>query len=346
MRIYAVILVFLLPSLCLAQPGVDKGKFVQKEKERSLICGGLDSVLAKRGTWKKNEDYLVFADRSFPKSQYKFVFDRIDSMYGLVKKSLPSLNGFEPRWHRGIFGEPYIPNGPVPYSFQSMYYSFICDNFQKKIIVNDETFNWVYVFVNYVNWFMKFSDSLDINSDGKIKAVYTLPPVADTWKGLKVYELRGTPGHSARAVIIGRNGKLPWRSLTQKQYLTGMKIKIEKLLARSKPNSFSERDYTEQLNYINNYLATTNSETLDKVAFINPKATWGFKGEFGSENEGGYKLVLSGLGEVYFDKTLPRYVPQLIQFYWSYEYGSASQLFQKQLEENFPLEKLKAMIDK
>ena len=48
----------------------------------------------------------------------------------------------------------------------------------------------------------------------------------------------------------------------------------------------------------------------------------------------------------YFKLNLPRYVPQMIVLYWSWDKNGPCQDFKKQLEENFPVDQLKAMIDK
>lgn len=345
-RILVLIILF-IPVICFAQVSFDKDKFMQHEREQSKICGGIDSVMAKKGSWKKVSDDHAFPDKTFPLSQYKFVNTRIDSLFGFFKESLPLLNGFEPKWQRGMRGNSYFANGPVPYTFQSHYLHYTCNTNLNKILLGDETSTWAYVFVNQLSWFMYEADTLDINHDGKVKTVFQLPPVVGKWKGSKVYELKETFTRSVRSVIIGRNGKLPWRSLTQLQYLIGMKNKWQNELKKFPAGSGYERDYTKKLRYINDYLDSAKEETLQQPAIIDPKSgIWGFKGKFGDEDKGGYKLVLSGLGEKYFDKSLPRYVPQLIQLYWSYGNSTPEFFFKKQFEENFPLEKLKAMIDK
>jgi hypothetical protein len=87
---------------------------------------------------------------------------------------------------------------------------------------------------------------------------------------------------------------------------------------------------------------------LQQAAIIDPKSgIWGFKGKFGNEDAGGFRLVLLTANESYFDINLPRYVPQLIQVFWKYTAQDPVALrVIKQFEENFPLEKLRGMIDK
>jgi hypothetical protein len=201
-----------------------------------------------------------------------------------------------------------------------------------------------------MNWFFKDVDKWDINDDGIMKTVLQLPAITKAWKGMWVYEpdfFSGGPARIiSRTVILGRNGKLPWRSLTQKEYLTGLKNDYEKQLVKFKEGSGYHADYKQKLKYISDYFAAASEDTLKKTAVIDPKAgIWGFKGKFGKEDKGGLKLVLFGGGEKFFDKSLPRYTPQLIQLVWKYNPNDpvAMQVI-KQFEENFQLEKLKAMI--
>jgi hypothetical protein len=345
MKRSAIILLHLITCLSsIAQPTDKMNDYYLKQ---SAACGGMDSVLGRKGSWKKTEDADAFPDKTFPRSQYKFLYARMDSIYGLLKEAITDLHGFEPRWYRGIRGDPYTPNGPVPYKFTTMFFEYYCNTNSKKMFLGDETSTTVYVFINTLNWFLYKADTLDINDDGKIRTVYQLPPKDGQLKGMTVYKLKGSGFYDERAIIIGRNGKIPWRSITQKQYLTGLKNQFEKKLAQSRKGSGSERDYTEKLKHIHDYLAIAEEQTLQQTAIIDPKSgIWGFKGKFGEEDTGGFRLVLFAGSDTYFDKNLPRYVPQLIEVYWSYNPYIVSQQVKNQFEKNFPFDKLKALIDK
>jgi hypothetical protein len=322
-------------------------KMAAHHQQQSMVCGGMDSIFGRKGSWKKTEDDLVFPDKTFPRAQYKPIYARIDSIYKLMKEIFTDLSGFEPRWHRSIRGQSYIPNGPVPYKFSTLFFEYYCNTNFKKLFLGDETSTSVYIFINHLNWFLYQADTLDINDDGKMKNIYQLPPKVEQVQGLTVYKLRTTPFFETRGIILGRNGKVPWRSISQKQYLTGLKNQYHKQLARFNKNSSYNADYTKRLKHIDDYLAVANEETLLQPAIIDPgSGIWGFKGKFGDENEGGFRLVLWAGGEAYFDKNLPRYVPQLIEVYWSFNNYQVSQLVKNQFENNFPFEKLKAMMDK
>jgi hypothetical protein len=85
------------------------------------------------------------------------------------------------------------------------------------------------------------------------------------------------------------------------------------------------------------------SETeLQQPAIVDNSSTI-FKG-FTTDENGGRMMVV--VNPDYFKLNLPRYVPQMIVLYWSWDKNGPCQDFKKQLEENFPVDQLKAMIDK
>jgi hypothetical protein len=355
----------------------------------SKLCGGMDSIWSRKGTWKKHEDAVIFPDKTFPKNQYAQLNSRIDKIMPLMKEAFPDLSGFEPRWYRVIDGTSYIPDGPVPYEFSSLYFTYYCNDNIKKILLGDETGNWIYVYFNHLAWFCyKEVDDWNINDDGKMIRVYRVPPKVGTWKGMTLYAPH--TNEFDRAVVVAHDGKLPWHSLTQKQYLTGLKNKLQtefqktmdgyddyeenvkkniaenskstspqapkiKQALESQLSNFqsskeghksqTKKFYGEKLKYIDDYLDSASAEALQQVAIIDPKyGAFEFKGTFGDENNGGTRLI--AVGSKYFKMDLPRYVPQFIVLYWQWTQDPVSLRFREQFEENFPLEKLKAMIDK
>jgi hypothetical protein len=353
--------------------------------EQSKVCGGIDSVLRRAGTWKKESDDLAFPDKTFPKDQYKLVNERVDAMSDLFKEALPQRNGFEPRWSRGMRGNSYMANGALPYSLRTSYFGYYCNTNYKKILLGDETGTWAYVFVNHFNWFCDEVDSWDIHGDGKKITIYKLPPKVGKWKDVTLYEPRAH-GKFSRAVVIGHEGKVPWFTLSQKEYLTGLKTLLEakkkqaldhhdsyeekakkstenilktstpeqaekfktqqeqNFKANQKGRETTEKFFSEKLKPIDDYLASNSEETLRKPAILDPRSgIEGFTGTFGDEENGGIKLIT--IAGKYFNKDLPRHVPQFMILYWRWNEHPSSLGFKQQFEENFPLERLRAMID-
>lgn len=372
-----------LSITCTAQ--ITKKDLTEYYIKTSEICGGMDSILSRKGSWKKLGDDLAFPDKSFPRSQYKQVNIRADNMLSLFKEGLPDLSGFEPSWYRSIRGESWIPNGPVPYAFTSLYFGYYCNTNYKKIMIEGETGTWVYVFTNSFGWFFDKVGDWDIKGDGKKIAVFCLPPKAGAWKEKTLYAPR-THGPNVRAVILGHDNKVPWRSLTQKEYLQGLKaywleeknktansIKtgIQKLMDAKPPSTLSpeqqvkirkgwdeqikrskeqleninspEMSFNKEIRNIEDYLATVSSQTLEQLAFVNGLNPGAFKGKFADEKNGGTRVV--AVSSKYF-KDLPRYVPQFMILYWRWTDDPVSLIFKKQFEEDFPLERLTALIDK
>lgn len=385
MTAFTVICLLAFVSSAAQSPGVEAtAHYIQKAE----ACRGVDSVMAKQGSWKKVEDDLAFPDKTFPRSQYKLVSKRIDSIHSFFKQSIPSLNGIEPRWQRVLRGSSYNADGPVPYTFTTFILEYYCNTNSNKISLGDETRTWAYVFVNHYNWFCRKVDDWDIKGDGKKITVYQLPKKYGVWKERTLY-VPDTHGPNARAVVLTHNGKSPWRTLTQKEYLEGLKRKYiadkdkqlagfveweEKKKAQKIPSNLSpemaakvkqqiEQDlknfqaksetykaaaakiFDDEVRYIDGYLAITSAETLSQPAILDPKYNaLKFRGTFGTEDTGGTRLI--AFSSAYFSRDHGRDVPQFMILYWRWSDSPGSLSFKKQFEEKFPLEKLKAMIDK
>lgn len=352
--------------------------------ENAKVCGGVNMLLGMQGKWEHTFDDLAFPDKTFPRDQYKFVNDRVEGMLRLFQEAIPSLDGAEAKWAMGLRGGPYVTNGPVPYSFSSFFLDYYCNTNYKKIMLSEETGTWLHVFVNHFSWFCDVVDDWDINGTGKKITLYQLPKKVATWKGLVVYEPRAH-GSVSRAVIIGHDERVPWVRITQKQYLTGLKNlltlkrqqaldfhndherKIEEIAAfrlknfppdqveaarsqtaREHEANRRNRDqslafFDEKLAIIADYFSKHSSETLAKPAVLEPgTAPENFDGRFAAD-EGGVQLI--AVSGKYFRKDLPRYAPQFMVLYWRWTSDPVSRGITEQFERNFPLDKLKSMVD-
>ena len=102
--------------------------------------------------------------------------------------------------------------------------------------------------------------------------------------------------------------------------------------------------WDDRIATIDDYIRKTNPETLQQPAVMDRKFAGDFNGTFSTAEKGGRQLVI--LNTDYFNLKLPNYVPQMMILLWSWDNNAPSQDFKKQFEENFPVEKLKEMIDK
>lgn len=105
----------------------------------------------------------------------------------------------------------------------------------------------------------------------------------------------------------------------------------------------SDGFFDARLKPVNDELNNESSTELQRPAIVNNDYTSVFKG-FTTDEMGGRMVVL--INTAYFNMQLPKYMPQFIAVYWSWDKSSATMNFKNQFEVNFPIDKLKAMIDK
>jgi hypothetical protein len=122
-----------------------------------------------------------------------------------------------------------------------------------------------------------------------------------------------------------------------KHYKTDQQRKEDDILVTENYYDGMLRPLTDELN------RETNTE-LQQPAIINKDySSSSFKGFVTDEKDGRTMVVIN---TDYFKLDLPRYTPQFIVLYWSWTKDAPNQDFKKQFEENFPVDQLKAMIDK
>jgi hypothetical protein len=197
-------------------------------------------------------------------------------------------------------------------------------------------------------------------------------PVIGKWKG---YDVMATIGgiyadqNSEHLILISRDGMLPYIPITRKQYLERAMQFITKnyddLNKRTRDNNekipaqlrapkeeidnlmtVNTRLKNEGLKRLNDELEkTTKDGLLDAPAVIRVDPFFMAEGPvFQSEEQGGTVLVTEN--PAYFREDLPKYVPQLFVVSLSADPKGWSKDFKRIVEENFPIERLKAMIDK
>jgi len=197
-------------------------------------------------------------------------------------------------------------------------------------------------------------------------------PVIGKWKG---YDVMATIGgiyadlNSEHLILISRDGMLPYIPITRKQYLeramqfitrnyddNNKRIrdnndKMPAQLRASKEEidnqtTLNTRLKNEGLKKLNDELEkTTKDGLLDAPAVIRIDPLFTTEGPiFQSEEQGGTMLVTENPS--YFRTDLPKYVPQFFVFSLSADAEGWSKDFKRIVEENFPVETLKSMIDK
>ena len=207
-----------------------------------------------------------------------------------------------------------------------------------------------------------------MNVDGR--EIQMMPVIKGSWKGYALY----TPETGSRKtmVLLHRDGMLPYIPVTRKQYLDlsisyldemfdrliadidkDAKTFIDAGMADPQTLKKNKENYQKQKNdvlkhYNDELAATTAAGLLDVPAVIplaicDPDVT---RAVFATEATGGRLLVTEN--PAYIQRELPKYIPQLLVL--TFEEASWRPTQKKDplklAEENFPIEKLQAMIDK
>ncbi|MEO8405049.1 MAG: hypothetical protein ABI480_10650 [Chitinophagaceae bacterium] len=343
-------------------------------------CIGQD-LLTIKGNWKKGSDANMVVT-----NQAK-VISHIDAMSELFKSAYPQPKGMEVKWYHSMNGHPVINNGPQPYQYNSLYQSWYCNKTANKVELDEETGTWAYAFVNNFNWFMGDQyDKLLVRVNNQ--DVYFLPKVVGQWKG---YNLYSTSSHSmGQCIILLHNDQLPWKPVTQLQYLQAVRaywekskaaqdhvnddnaVRTQKIMENTRNNkglkqedkdktiaglqkdldalpekiadnlASSTKYYNPKFKLMDDYI-TQHSSSLQDPAIIETRLASEFNGSF-TTLEKGQMLVM--VNPDYFNKRLPAYAAQMIVLYWRWDKNPASMNFKAEFEANFPIDKLKAMIDK
>jgi hypothetical protein len=185
------------------------------------------------------------------------------------------------------------------------------------------------------------------------RPVKMMPVLQGKWKGYDVY------GGGTKIVLLHREGMLPYIPVTRKQYLDRCIEFLTQFLIPD-PKSLElmadKRDRDELIqkyqrmkdevltHYKEELVATGSAGLLDSPAIIQEPIC-----DISSTSpifiklpSGGTMLVTEN--PAYLRKDLPLYIPQFMVFSWSPYYLAMNPY--KAIDENFPVEKLQAMIDK
>lgn len=174
------------------------------------------SIMIRKGTWKKQPDANMRPDKNMVQ-----LTSRIDKISKLFQSACPEPKGMEAAWYRNMSASQLVPNGPTPYNFNSLYKSWYCNKYQHKMLLSDETGTWAYAFVNNLGWLISNQyDLLTIKINNN--AVFILPPKKEEWKGYATYQ-SSSHGTRSRCIIVTHHHQLPWKAVTQEQYLQAVK---------------------------------------------------------------------------------------------------------------------------
>ena len=207
-------------------------------------------VLDTKGTWKKTNDANMKA------GTLTQVTGRIDKMQKFLQSAYTEPRGTEARWYRTMINNPLIENGPTPYQLNALFFEYYCNANTKTKLLGQETGTWFYVWANHFNWFAERVQYFTI----KQQPVFLLTPRIGELNGYTLYkgihhENSNTGKKYSHAVLITRDGQMPYVAVTKKEYLQAFL-------------KFNEKKLPEELASIekNMLVKTPEQEEANKLA--------------------------------------------------------------------------------
>ena len=308
-----------------------------------------DSIMNIKGNWSIRSAVYPAPNQSRPANLFPLLNKKVDSIAAIFRQAYPNLRGTNAFWYSSL-DEGVLYNGaPWSYAYRSGFMYYYYNTAAKKIIPTGETGTWAYAFVNRVFWLFD-QTQMNIEADGQTRAVWLFPHEKGEWNGHTLYEPVTHGGQNASAIMLTKNGRLPYKPVSQLQYLQSLRkirekekqesnAKVDKSLAQvlQKQNEF----WDKELKTIDDYISNTDKATLAQQAIV---TNWRiFKGSFPTLKEkNAFKLVY--IDPEYFNSKLPSYTPQFIVVYWRWNNNAPGRYFKQQLEQHFRADRLKAMI--
>ncbi|MGE0439826.1 MAG: hypothetical protein AB7L66_18110 [Gemmatimonadales bacterium] len=177
------------------------------------------SIATHPGAWKENPANLALARETAPAALHARILKRIEPVAAMFREAYPTPHGTAAEGYASIrlFGRELV-GGPAQYGYVSLYKTWLCPKSTGKPSLADETGNWAYVYVNSLSSMLKSLSDDSLEVDGRPARVWLLARRAGTLRGEPLYEpWLGFGGGGA--LVFAKEGALPWKVLSRKQYL-------------------------------------------------------------------------------------------------------------------------------
>lgn len=334
-------------------------------------------LLSLKGKYEQSNTIIGAGTISgLPAGQQQTMLRRLDTVHQMLVKAYPVPTGFEAAWWKALLPVSFATDldgkkGIPVYSY--IYYvhfnSYGCYQNKPRDLFCCEP--GTSTFDVTVNDFGYYGSSAGGNEKMTINGlrVFKRYPVKGSWKGYELVHI-GDLESTKRVVLLHRPGELPYIPVTRKQYLEFCLKYLDEFMDKlikgmndmpeATPEQKKIKDETIQ-RIVNNKKKTLQryedemektkaANLLDSPAIIKEVATIheGVPILSTEEDNGG---MLCTHNPAYIKKNLPKNVAQFIVVRWTWSEfmpagGAAGKYYRKMLEENFPIEKLQAMIDK
>lgn len=331
------------------------------------------AIMSLKGKWI-NESVSRPPPRELTNEQALQIAKRADAVHPLLLEAYPELVGMQVgrQWH--VYGGSPI-TGLLAYSYRGGLSEYFCAPKaspgsilgklgapSKPVYDSESELTNLQVHFNNIGSVVEELPGMTVGG----RQVLHRPRPTGTWKGYDRYVRES--GQLVSHVLLTRKGTALFRPVTRKQYLDYMIAtfgsRYDETIAGANeilrnPDASRVPEFVEGARRsiadaarVRDEMSAPFQEALKKHAadgtLGSPAIVAGMtplsEEIFTTEEEGGQALVT--VNPEYFRRDLPPYVPQVVVVSWMSKPGVASENFRKLVEANFPIEKLKAMVDK
>lgn len=183
-----------------------------------------DSIMAIRHKWEKIPDFVNAHDLALKPVELPLIFKKTDSIGAFFREAYPEPRGTEASWYASIIGTPYFTGGPSPYQCMCIFKYYYYNTAYRKLVPNGEPGTQAYVYVNSFRFLLQ-ATGLQAEIDAKAKNIYEVCKTEGEWKGYPVYQLNDNSYKNYKMVLLTKKGKLPWKPISQLQYLQAFRSK-------------------------------------------------------------------------------------------------------------------------
>lgn len=178
-----------------------------------------DSIMTIKGKWAQYKDANMVSSKNLSQ-----VISRIDKIGLMFRTAYPEPLGAEAKWYRAMYPLPLTTNGPQNYYFSSLYKYWYCNRNVNELMVAGETGTWGEVYVNSLNRLLTEKQLLATRVNNN--DVYLLPVPSGKWNGYPIYRYSDN-NFEERIVLISRIQQLPWKDVSQLEYLNALKLALQ-----------------------------------------------------------------------------------------------------------------------
>ena len=181
-----------------------------------------ESVAQQRGKWVESGTDLVMASEVISPDRHLAILKRIEPIAAMFREAYPEPRGTTAGGQASIrrVGDE-IKSGPVQYGYTSSYNTWLCPSTTRRAELAGETGNWAYVYVNSLSRLL--SEVAEMQIDGRPTKVWMLARRIGNLRGETLYELQ-----YGRGLVFTRNGRYPWKPVSQKQFLDALTLYLKK----------------------------------------------------------------------------------------------------------------------